>query len=334
MAEIYKNNSNFQLRPKDVYINYSLPFNIIASKGLEQFGSSLIQKSLKDTNSLEYTLQAGNYNIRETVIFPNNAAFVIEPGTKIFLSKGVSLYLRGDFIAEGTNDLPILIENIDNEPFGSFAIKGTTLNPAKVVINNFQLSGGSESIIDGAYFSSQISIHIADVNITNSFFKNSFSDDGMNIKHSLVKIKNNSFINNSADQIDLDYVHGFVTDNLFDFIGDHEDKLTDGLDISGSELFISKNIIKNMTDKGLSVGERSKAVVADNIIKDNNIGIALKDESRICLNNNVNKNFDNVSIYIKKNMYQAPALYIENQLLESSNLTYQNCQIKTFMQNE
>ena len=33
MAEIYKNNSNIQLGPKNVYINYSSPFNIIASQG-------------------------------------------------------------------------------------------------------------------------------------------------------------------------------------------------------------------------------------------------------------------------------------------------------------
>lgn len=335
MAEIYKNNSHIQLGPKNVYINYSRPFNIIASQGLEQFGSSLIQKSSKDISTLKYILKAGKYNIRETVIFPNNAAFAMEPGVKIYLSEGVSLYVRGDFTANGTKNLPILVKNIDNEPFGSFAIKGTTLNPAKVIINNFHLSGGSESVLQGAYFSSQLSIHIADVNITNSFFKNSFSDDGINIKHSLVEIKNNSFINNSADQVDLDYVHGFVTDNIFDFTGDHEDKLTDGLDISGSKLFISENTIQNMTDKGLSVGERSLAIVTNNIIKNNNIGIALKDGSKICLNNNnINKNFDNLSIFIKKNMYQAPILFTNNQLLESSNLTHQNCEIETFMKNE
>ena len=56
--------------------------------------------------------------------------------------------------------------------------------------------------------------------------------------------------------------------------------------------------------------------------------------SRVCLSNNVNKNFDNVSLYIKKNMYQAPTLFIHNQLLEPSNLTHQNCQIETFMTNE
>ena len=335
MAEIYKNNSHIQLAPKNVYINYSSPFNVIKSQGLEQFGSSLIQKSSKDRNSLEYILKAGDYNIRKTIIFPNNAAFVINPGAKIFLSEGVSIYVRGDFTANGTKNSPILVQNIENEPFGSFAIKGTTLNPAKVMINNFHLSGGSESVLDGAYFSSQLSIHIADVNITNSFFKNSFSDDGINIKHSVVEIKNNSFINNYADQVDLDYVHGLVTSNVFDFIGDSEGKLTDGLDISGSKLFISENIIQNMADKGVSVGEKSVAIVTNNIIQDNNIGIALKDGSRVCLNNNyINKNFDNVSIFIKKNMYQAPTLFIDNQLIESSNLTHQNCQIETFMTNE
>ena len=70
----------------------------------------------------------------------------------------------------------------------------------------------------------------------------------------------------------------------------------------------------------------------NNIIQNNNIDIALKDGSRICLKNNyINKNFDNVSIFIKKNMYQAPTLFIDNQLIESSNLTHQNCQIETII---
>ena len=41
-----------------------------------------------------------------------------------------------------------------------------------------------------------------------------------------------------------------------------------------------------MSDKGLSVGEKSKANIYNNSIKNSVIGIALKDASKICLKNN------------------------------------------------
>ena len=41
-----------------------------------------------------------------------------------------------------------------------------------------------------------------------------------------------------------------------------------------------------MTDKGLSVGERSFVNVYNNEVKNNNIGIALKDGSSACLDQN------------------------------------------------
>ena len=149
--------------------------------------------------------------------------------------------------------------------------------------------------MDGTYFSSQLSIHIAEVIIENSSFKNSFSDDGLNIKNSKVAIRNNLFQNNSADQVDLDFVYGNVSNNIFDFIGSHEGKLTDGLDISGSVLNINNNVMQNMSDKGLSIGEKSQANIFENVIKENNIGIALKDESKICLKlNSVLENSDDL----------------------------------------
>ena len=52
------------------------------------------------------------------------------------------------------------------------------------------------------------------------------------------------------------------------------------------ERFLYKNSFINMTDKGLSIGEKSFVSVYKNEIKNNNIGIALKDGSKSCLNQN------------------------------------------------
>lgn len=331
-VEIYKEDSKTKLGTENIYINYSRPFEIIESGGLDQFGPSL-KKILSPNNDIEkYIVSAGYYTIEDNITFPDYVDVVFEPGTKIFLSEGISIYIKGGFIAEGTKDQPIILKNLNSKPFGSIAIKGTSLRPAKVKLNNLHLSGGSESIIDGTYFSSQMSIHIADVTIKNSSFKYSFSDDGLNIKNSQVDIQNNLFENNSADQVDLDFVYGSVSNNVFDFIGDHEGKLTDGLDISGSVLNISNNLIQNMSDKGLSIGEKSQANIFDNYIEKNNIGIALKDGSKICLkHNSLVENSDELLIYIKKSMYQMPSLFIDDQNMDLKNMMWQNCNVNNFI---
>ena len=331
-AEILKGESKTKLMPKDIYINYSRPFRVIESEGLEQFGHSL-EKIISIDNKIEkYIVRAGNYNIENNIIFPDNVDVVFERGAEIFLSEGVSIYIKGSFTVEGTRSQPVILKNLNNKPFGSIAIKGTSIKPSKVKINNLHLSGGSESILDGTYFSSQLSIHMAEVIIENSSIKNSFSDDGLNIKNSKVEIKYNLFENNSADQVDLDFVYGNVSDNVFNFIGSHEGKLTDGLDISGSVLNINNNLMQNMSDKGLSVGEKSRANIFDNVIKENNIGIALKDESKICLkHNSVLKNSDDLLLYIKKNMYKMPALFIDDQSMDLKNKTWRDCVVQDFI---
>ena len=331
-VEILKGESKTKLMSEDIYINYSRPFRVIESEGLEQFGLSLKKILSTDNNIEKYIVSAGYYNIEDNITFPDNVDVVFEPGTEISLSEGVSIYIKGDFIAEGTKNQPIKLKNLNKKPFGSIAIKGTSIKPSKVKINNLHISGGSESILDGTYFSSQLSIHMAEVIIENSSFKNSFSDDGLNIKNSKVAIRNNLFQNNSADQVDLDFVYGNVSNNIFDFIGSHEGKLTDGLDISGSVLNINNNVMQNMSDKGLSIGEKSQANIFENVIKENNIGIALKDESKICLKlNSVLENSDDLLLYIKKNMYMMPTLFIDDQSMNLRNMIWQNCLVQDFI---
>jgi hypothetical protein len=331
-VEILKGESKIKLMPEDIYINYSRPFRLIESEGLEQFGLSLKEIISLDNKIEKYIVSAGYYNIEDNITFPDNVDVVFERGTEISLSEGVSIYIKGSFTAEGTRSQPVILKNLSNKPFGSIAIKGTSIKPSKVKINNLHISGGSESIMDGTYFSSQLSIHMAEVIIENSSFKNSFSDDGLNIKNSKVEIKNNLFENNSADQVDLDFVYGNVSSNVFNFIGSHEGKLTDGLDISGSVLNINNNLMQNMSDKGLSIGEKSQANIFDNVIKENNIGIALKDESKICLkHNSILKNSDDLLLYIKKNMYKMPALFIDVQSMDLKNMIWQNCVVQDFI---
>ena len=74
----------------------------------------------------------------------------------------------------------------------------------------------------------------------------------------------------------------------------------------------------NMTDKGISIGEKSKVLITNNMIKDNNTGIAVKDGSSVCLNgNNFIENKMDISSYVKKKMYSTPSVQIKNQIFDN-----------------
>jgi len=333
-AYIINNETQKKIDPRHIYINYSQSFEIIKENGLDQLGASL--RKIVDTknSSLIYSLVKGHYLIKEDLILPKGAKLILEPGVNISLSDGISILVRGPLYAKGTEIDPIVIKNLNATPFGTFAVKGSTLNPSKVIIENFYLEGGSESIIDGTYFSGQFSVHIGDVIINKSVFSNSFSDDGINIKKGKVEIINSVFKNNSADQIDLDFVSGYVSNNVFTYSIENDDVSTDGLDVSGSKLNIMNNKFTNMTDKGLSIGEKSKVNIYNNSVKNNNIGIALKDGSEACLSgNSLINNTSDLSRYIKKNMYSEPVLYVDNQFFNKKINGLENCNIQNFTQN-
>lgn len=310
--EVTKGLKKEKISNQHIYFNHAAEISFIDQSGLNQFGEGLTKHS-SNSKKILFTLSEGDYVLSENVVFPAKSSIVFSPGVKIFLHPDVSILIRGPFIANGKDSKKITIKRYESDPFGTFAILGDSSFKPEVYLNHFELSGGSEAILNGVYFSSQMSIHHGNVKINFSKFEESFSDDGLNIKFSPVTIKNSIFQNNTADQIDLDYSDGEVVNNIFNFTKQNpQDYITDGLDISGSKVFIANNIFKNMTDKGISIGEQANVIVFSNRISQNNNGIAVKDGSEMCLvSNEVFDNKIDINSYIKKKMYQLPSLFVD-----------------------
>ena len=146
--------------------------------------------------------------------------------------------------------------------------------------------------------------------IKNSTFENSVSDDGSNIKYSEVNISDSRFVDNFADQIDLDYCQAIITNNVFSYKKNSKEMSTDGLDISGSKVEVKGNKFFNMSDKGISVGEQSRIIISSNSFNHNNLAIAVKDGSEAYVGmNQFDNNHIDISMYIKKKIYSSPILY-------------------------
>ena len=124
-------------------------------------------------------------------------------------------------------------------------------------------------------------------------------------------IESSKFLNNYADQIDLDFCTGEVKESKF--YGNVENSEGDGLDLSGSEMFLHHNVFENFQDKGLSVGEATEVLVFKNTFIENNIGAAIKDLSvAYIVGNQFKDNAADLSLYKKKFIFGGATAHLYN----------------------
>jgi parallel beta-helix repeat protein len=250
----------------------------------------------------------GSYSVERNIVLPFGVSLEIEPGVKLTLSKGASLIIYGGLKAQGTENNSIVINN-NNSPFGVVAAIGN--NRSEVNINFLKLSGGSETSINGSYLSGALSLYKHNLVIMeNSIISSNLGEDGLNIKDSKIHLSNNIFSSNYSDQVDLDSSIGYVGNNKF-FVNNKNNSNGDGLDLSGANILVRNNSFKNFKDKGVSVGEKTNVALFKNDFNNNSNGIAVKDSSKAFLfSNNFFNNDIDVNMFIKKNTFNSPTLYI------------------------
>ena len=97
------------------------------------------------------------------------------------------------------------------------------------------------------------------------------------------------------DAIDLD----FSTLNIHEI--DIMNSLNDCLDVSGGNYILKSSTLKQCTDKGISVGENTKANFFNIKIINANIGIATKDSSFVTVDKSEISMVKNCFVPIEKN---------------------------------
>ncbi|MCP5108922.1 MAG: hypothetical protein GY950_36400 [bacterium] len=269
--------------------------------------------NLQVTNDKRIRLKRGNYNVRENVFVPMGYLLEIEAGTTIRMSPGVSLVSYSPLRILGTRQNPVVIKSLKKEkPFGVWAVVGMgDKNNAESVsiVEHLDFSGGSRVFVAGCNFPGGLNFHNMGVEIRSSLIHHNHGHDALNIKRGMVALENNLFYANPVDHAALDFCKGVVTGNRF--IDDTEDREGDGLDLSGSECFVTGNLFAQFLDKGLSIGEESICFLYNNVIRQNRIGIAAKNRARVLVMDN--KCYDNthaVAAYQKKTMFGGGHVYL------------------------
>lgn len=113
--------------------------------------------------------------------------------------------------------------------------------------------------------------------------------DYINVKNGAALSENNVFVGNEAPDTDaIDYdgvVDGIIRNNFFyNFTGPNSDAIDIGE--GAQNVLIIGNRIFNMSDKGVSVGQRSSVRIEDNTILQCQMGVAVKDSSYAYIDKN------------------------------------------------
>jgi len=141
------------------------------------------------------------------------------------------------------------------------------------------------------------------VNITG---KNMTCEDSVNIKNSNGEINNISIKNSLYDAVDLDFSNLKIKSLNID------DAKNDCIDFSFGNYDITKAVVSRCGDKGLSVGEKSKANLKNILITESKIGVASKDSSVTTIDQiSMNKLETCLSAYKKKKEFSGSTMKVK-----------------------
>ena len=257
----------------------------------EQNITSLDYLKLDENNKEVYINQ--NITISQPIVLPEGYKLIVSPGININLEKSGSILIKGPLIMNGEKSNKITVNSLKGG-------KGI------MVLNSSQSSFIRNSIFNGLNTNSTSSTNItgglsfynSKVEIDSVEFRNSQSEDSINLIRSPFLIRNSYFKNTFSDAIDVDFSNGTIQNVSFENIGN------DAIDISGSEVNIIDIKINSARDKAISVGERSNLYGKSIKISNAFIGLASKDHSSVMIKEFISKDVKIcIAAYQKKAEY-------------------------------
>jgi hypothetical protein len=261
---------------------------------------------LKDTIPAGTVLRksASPYLAQSTLVVPEHTTLVIEPGVEVLMPADANLMVHGAIEALGTESDSItfrlnpatagnghwgaicFIHATDTTRMSYVSIKNASEGPglyrcvaalsafdADLVLDHIDLTDNT---------SNPLALRYSSLRITNSTLHSKVLGDLINVKYGKGYIENCRFTGNDypdTDGIDYDDVVDGVIKNVV--IHDFRGSNSDAIDIGEAALNIRLDsiLIYNVTDKGISVGQRSRVYINDATVINTNLGVGVKDSS-------------------------------------------------------
>ena len=285
--------------------------NFVTSKEIEitkeEFKVENIEKPLFKKSSKKEIILSGNVDVNETKVFKDNV--LIKAGSIFRIGKGKSIYFYGDLKIEGNKTNPVVFKPLHlANPWGVAAVWSK-----KAYISNLKVYGGSVDERNLVHFTAPLSIH----NVFNfeaknlDIGRNYIGDDAMHVAYSKGLISDSLFHNARSDGLDMDISKVVIRECNFTNSGN------DGLDVMTNDINVSDSIFIENGDKGISVGEWSNMNLKDSTFIKNNIGLEIKDKSRVNAKNLIFIDQKDMAIHL----YNKNKRYDEGGFLKGEKIT-------------
>ena len=325
--------------------NSSYRLNLMGDQFLiaafEANGSCILPETIDAPVTLSQ--ECSPYLAQGDVILTENAVLTIEPGVEIWMPDGASIFVNGVVNALGTRDSPVtmmLNPDFQDGRWGALVFRNT---PGKSVlrwVNIEDASTGPDPVRDrgaiSAFYadleldhltieevhSDPITARYSDIALTNSSLHSRITGDLINVKYGTARIENCRFRGNDqpdTDAIDYDEVHGGLIRNslIQDFRGMNSDAIDIGEE--ATQVSIDSIVVYNITDKGVSVGQKSKVTIQNSVFINCNMGVAVKDSGRVRVDRTVfYNNVDAIAVFEKNPGQAGGNIRVTNSILSNS----------------
>ena len=238
-----------------------------------------------ENNTQEILVKPGIWDVSEWLVIPENMVLKIPEGTELRFASSAGLIARGPVMISGTEKAPVILTGIEEGDLrngwqGIIVMKTdqpslwsyvTIMDTNGISHNGWNLSGG-------------VNFYEADIKMKHVTLIGNRSEDALNIVRSNFTLDSVTIKDTASDAFDSDFSKGTVQGGYFENIG-HAKGGGDGIDVSGSEITVIGTSFKNISDKALSVGEKSTMIASDIYIEQVGTGAASKDGSHLTLTN-------------------------------------------------
>lgn len=215
----------------------------------------------------------GTVELSAPLSLPRGWRVRFEPGTELVLGPAVYVEIRGDLTMAGRSDAPVLVRRAGAEPWGAFAVLGERGAPLAVALSHTTFRGGAGSNAGAVRCTGSVALYFTELSMDHVTVEQNTSEDAINPKFSRVHAVDCLYQDGASDAVDYDFCTGLDLRTRVERFGN------DGIDVSGSRLRVEGAVIRDVGDKGLSVGEGSRPEYVDVTVIGPHTGVAIKDKS-------------------------------------------------------
>ncbi len=263
----------------------------------------------------QISIVAGNWDILKPLIVPAGYSLHVKGGTTLSFAPDAILLSHGAVTFAGERAAPIFLQALDGESWPGMLVSEAperSLLRHVVVRDTRGVSLGDWALTGG------INFYQSDVDIVDCKLLDSHGEDALNIVHSQFNISGTLIRGTASDAFDADFSTGTVTDSRFMDVGTAGGG--DAVDVSGSQITVSSSEFHDISDKALSVGEKSTMSARNITIDRVGTGAASKDGSTLDLSDTEisNASFAGLTAYIKKPEYGSAEIIATNVAIKDA----------------